>query len=161
MQKPWQLNRYLRLAQTLLREQRLGPLGRDAEEKLSATGRVPGTLDRIRDDLSTLVQLVRAYASGAYRDVPRSSLLLIAAGVLYFVSPLDLIPDLLVGVGFLDDVTVLTYVIRVVRGEIDRFRRYAASQHVVPQGQNVAESVEGTRQGMLPGTVSGRADDRS
>ena len=160
MQKPWQLNRYLRLAQALLKEQRLGSLGQEAEEKLSATGRTPGTLDQIRDDLSTLVQLVRAYASGTYRDVPRSSLLLIAAGVLYFVSPLDLIPDVLIGVGFLDDFTVLTYVIRIVRGEIERFRRQTTLRDVVPQGQDV-EPVESAGQGLLPGTVSGRADDRS
>jgi len=108
MAKPWQFARYLRLAEDVIRDLRVEALGR--------------RLQSVREDLLTLIALLRAWARGEYRDVPRKSLLVIVAGVLYFVTPIDLIPDFLVGLGFFDDVAVLTYVIGVVREEIERFR---------------------------------------
>lgn len=122
MTRPWQLKRYLKLAEVLIRDRRLGTLVRDADDKLSSGGRSGTTIQRVRGDLTTLVELLKAYATGEYRDVPTKSLLLVAAGILYFVTPIDLIPDFLLGVGYLDDLTVLTYVIGLVREEIERFR---------------------------------------
>ncbi len=122
MTRPWQLKRYLNLAAVLIRDRRLGTLGRDADDKLSSVGRSGTTIQRVRGDLTTLVELLKAYATGEYRDVPKKSLLLVAAGILYFVTPIDVIPDFLLGIGYLDDLTVLTYVIGIVRDEIERFR---------------------------------------
>ena len=122
MSPPWQLRRYLKLAEVLIRDRRLGSLGRDADDKMSSVGRSGTTFQRVREDLMTLVELLKAYATGEYRDVPRKSLLLVAAGILYFVTPIDVIPDFLLGFGYLDDLTVLTYVIGIVRDEIERFR---------------------------------------
>ena len=122
MTRPWQLKRYLKLAEVLIRDRRLDTLVRDADDKLSSVGRSGTTIQRVRGDLTTLVELLKAYATGKYRDVPTKSLLLVAAGILYFVTPIDVMPDFLLGVGYLDDLTVLTYVIGLVREEIERFR---------------------------------------
>ena len=138
MSRPWQLRRYLKLAGELVRNQRLGMLGRDADGKLSSTGQSARVLQRVREDLTTLVELLKAYATGDYRDVPMRSLLLIAAGTLYFVTPVDVIPDFLLGIGYLDDLTVLTYVIGVVREEIDRFRR----RPIVSSAETIVEVIE-------------------
>ena len=138
MTGPWQLKRYLKLAEVLIRDKRLGPLGRDADDKLSSVGRSGTTIQRIREDLTTLVELLKAYATGEYRDVPRKSLLLVAAGILYFVTPIDVIPDFLLGIGYLDDLTVLTYVIGVVRDEIERFR----NRPIVSTAETIPDAVE-------------------
>ncbi|MBM4204675.1 MAG: DUF1232 domain-containing protein [Gammaproteobacteria bacterium] len=119
MNEPWQIVRYLRLAEKVIRDQRVDGLGADASSKLSDIG---GAMRGIRDDVMTLIELVRAWARGDYRDVPLKAVVTIVAGVLYFVTPIDFIPDFLFGFGLLDDVTVLTWVIGVVRGELDRFR---------------------------------------
>ncbi len=122
MIRPWQLKRYLELAEVLIRERRLGSLGRDADDKLLSVSRSRTVVQRVREDLTTLVALLKAYATGEYRDIPTKSLILGAAGILYFVTPIDVIPDFLLGIGYLDDLTVLTYVIGIIRGEIERFR---------------------------------------
>ena len=80
------------------------------------------------DDFRTLVRLVVAYARGNYRDIPPDSLALVVAGLLYVVSPLDLIPDALPGIGFADDAVVVGWVIKSVRGELDEFRAWELSQ---------------------------------
>jgi uncharacterized membrane protein YkvA (DUF1232 family) len=48
------------------------------------------------------------------------------AALAYFVLPLDVIPDFLVGVGFTDDVAVLTAAITAIRGHIKPAHRAAA-----------------------------------
>lgn len=80
-----------------------------------------GAMARVGDDLKTLLRLLRAYATGQYRDVPIQSMLLIVAAVIYVVSPLDLIPEFVPGIGGLDDLTVLTFALKVVRTELDEF----------------------------------------
>lgn len=81
-----------------------------------------------KEKLSTFGRLLRAYALGRYRNVPWKSLLIIIAAVLYFVSPLDLIPDLLPLTGFTDDFAVLLWVYNSVATEIDKFLTWEKSQ---------------------------------
>ncbi len=79
-----------------------------------------GQIGTAVEDLKTLVRLVRAYASGAYRDVRRENLILIVAAIAYFASPIDLVPDFLPG-GFFDDAAVLGFVLRRVHDELEQF----------------------------------------
>lgn len=78
--------------------------------------------------LLALLRLLRAYASGEYRDVPAKSLILIVAGVLYFVMPIDVIPDFVIGLGFLDDAAVLAWVVSTVRTVLEDFGRWESSR---------------------------------
>lgn len=128
MSRPWQIVRYLRLAERIIRDRRVDGLGQDASDKLAGVG---GALQGVREDLITLIDLLRAWARGEYRDVPLRSIVIIVAGVLYFVTPLDFIPDFIFGLGLLDDITVLTWVVSVLRDEIDRFRNRPIDAEVI------------------------------
>lgn len=81
-----------------------------------------GKVGKIVDELKSLIRLIRAYASGEYREVRVDHLILIIAGIVYFVSPMDLLPDVLGPLGFGDDGIVLAYVLRVVAEELEAFR---------------------------------------
>ncbi|MEO5895451.1 MAG: YkvA family protein, partial [Vicinamibacterales bacterium] len=85
-------------------------------------------LKEMWQSLVAMLRLLRAYASGEYRNVPAKSLVLIVAGILYFVLPIDVIPDFLVGVGFLDDAAVLAWVFNTVRTVLDDFAGWEASR---------------------------------
>lgn len=93
-----------------------------AAGKLASTG--AARVDRIRSDLGVLIDLVRQWASGEYDQVSKGSIVTIVAAILYFLVPLDLIPDFLLGFGFIDDVAVVGYVLNVLRAEIDAFERW-------------------------------------
>jgi uncharacterized membrane protein YkvA (DUF1232 family) len=80
-------------------------------------------------DLAATWRLIRAYLRGDYRVVRIRSLLAVLAGFLYFISPVDLMPDLFLLIGFTDDVVVLALVFRVVRQELAAFRAWER-QHV-------------------------------
>jgi len=69
----------------------------------------------------TMLRLIRAYYQGNYRDVAESTLVVIIAAIIYVVNPLDLIPDAIPALGFLDDATVLALAVRRTRQTLDDF----------------------------------------
>jgi len=71
--------------------------------------------------LQSLCRLINAWLRGKYTVVPWRTIVLSIAGIIYFVNPLDLIPDLLPIVGFLDDAGVLAFVLHSIRKDLDRF----------------------------------------
>lgn len=81
-----------------------------------------------RDRFFVLGRLIKAYALGQYRDVPWKTILLIVAAVIYFVNPLDLVPDIIPLTGLTDDFAVLLWVYNTVSDEIERFREWEKTQ---------------------------------
>ena len=73
------------------------------------------------DDIYTLMRLLAAYTTGDYREIAVRSMVAVVAALVYFLNPMDLIPDFITGFGFLDDLTVLAYVIKTFKDEIDKF----------------------------------------
>ena len=106
---------------------KLRDLVQKAKGKAEAAG-ASGPLKDMWQSLLSLLRLLRAYASGQYRNVPAKSLVLIVAGILYFVMPIDLIPDFVVGIGFLDDAAVLAWVVSSVRTVVTDFEKWEASR---------------------------------
>nr|WP_276516669.1 DUF1232 domain-containing protein [Fictibacillus nanhaiensis] len=51
-------------------------------------------------------------------------MVLIVAGLLYFVSPIDAVPDFLIGAGLLDDATVLAFLFKTLSSEISSFQSW-------------------------------------
>jgi uncharacterized membrane protein YkvA (DUF1232 family) len=76
------------------------------------------------EDLQALLRLIRAYAKGEYRDLPAKTMVAAAAAVVYFVSPADLIPDPIPGVGYVDDAAVIFFVIKAISHDVERFREW-------------------------------------
>ena len=82
----------------------------------------------LKDKFFTIGRLAKAYALGHYRAVPWKTMLILLAALIYFVNPLDLIPDLLPVAGFTDDFAVLIWVYSAIEEEIDKFVSWEASQ---------------------------------
>jgi len=74
-----------------------------------------------REKFFVLGRLIKAYALGHYREIPWKTLLLIVAAVIYFLNPLDLLPDLIPLTGLTDDFAVLLWVYNSVGSEINKF----------------------------------------
>jgi uncharacterized membrane protein YkvA (DUF1232 family) len=96
-----------------------------AEQRLDRAN--AGPLTPVKRDLQTLLRLLRAYGEGSYRDVSGKNVALAGLGLLYLVSPLDVIPDFLPG-GFTDDAAVIGFVLRKVRGELAKFEAWERGQ---------------------------------
>ena len=105
---------------------------RQATDKAARLGPV-GRLGALRDDLFTLFDLLRDAIRGDYRAVSRATLLSIVGAILYFLLPLDLVPDFILGLGLLDDAAVLAYVIASVREDIETYRQWCIDRLNLPE----------------------------
>ncbi len=86
--------------------------------------RTRGTMAGAAEGLQTLIRLARAYISGRYRELPWTALITTLAALVYFVNPLDLVPDFVIGFGLLDDLTVIAFAVNGLRAELERFRAW-------------------------------------
>lgn len=78
---------------------------------------------KVFSDLMLLFRFVRAWARGDFREVPRKSVLWALFAIVYFLSPIDLIPDFLPG-GYIDDMFVIAYVTKKIRADLDRYEAW-------------------------------------
>ena len=98
----------------------------DAMKK--AKGKNKGPLGDVWRYLTALIRLTRAYFSKQYTDVPWQTIVLAIAALIYFVSPVDLIPDFIPGVGYLDDVVVISFVVASIKADLDNFLEWEDDQ---------------------------------
>lgn len=77
-----------------------------------------------REQLGVVTRLVRAYASGEYRELPWKTLLRVVAVLIYFVSPIDILPDFLPIVGLTDDIALMLWLFSGIKDDIEKFRQW-------------------------------------
>lgn len=77
--------------------------------------------------LQAMLRLLRAYYRGDYRAITESTLIVIIAAIIYVVSPLDVIPDAVPALGFLDDATVIALALRRTQQDLDDFMIWETS----------------------------------
>jgi len=80
------------------------------------------SLATVWNDFQLLIELVKSWSKGQYRSISKKSIVFIIAAILYFISPIDVIPDFLIGFGIIDDAAVISFAIKQLSGEIEKYR---------------------------------------
>lgn len=80
--------------------------------------------------IQRLFRMLRAYASGEYKGLERKKALLILGSVLYFLSPIDLIPDAIPILGWLDDLSLFAWVLNSLHEELREFTVWENEPHL-------------------------------
>ncbi len=104
-------------------------------------GRHREKLETLRADLPVLLRLTRSWGRKEYRAIPWKSIVSVVAAVLYFVSPVDLIPDLIPFFGFVDDAAVVAYVLKSFKTDIDAFRIWEIDISSVSSSSALSQAV--------------------
>ncbi len=111
--------------------EKLRGLTRQASLQAAALGK-QSALTKIWKDLSVTFRLLGQLCAGAYDRFPVRSLLLVVAGLLYFLWPFDLVPDAIPFLGWLDDATLLAFVLRSIQSDLDAFQRWEQADSAEP-----------------------------
>lgn len=72
--------------------------------------------------------LLKSYVKREYTDIGLPQLILIIAALLYFVSPLDILPDTIPGLGILDDAIVAGLIMKWCQRDIDKYMKWLKEQ---------------------------------
>jgi len=87
-----------------------------------------GALDDVWERLQLLFEAFRSWIKGDYKSIPTRSIITIIATILYFVNPLDLIPDFIVGLGLVDDAAVIAFAMKQINNDLDSFKEWKEKQ---------------------------------
>lgn len=109
---------------------RLSRLFYDARNKLTQLDSRKYNLKNFIFHISVFSRIVRDRSSGIYPHFPWKSMLSIVGSLLYFLNPLDVIPDFIPFIGYLDDITLLAWVYRSIESDVHRYLEWANGETV-------------------------------
>jgi uncharacterized membrane protein YkvA (DUF1232 family) len=81
-----------------------------------------GEISSLTEKVKLFILMIRSYIKGEYREVPFKSILLIFAGLIYFINPFDLIGDFIPGIGYIDDIGLILWILKSVEDDVIRFK---------------------------------------
>ena len=109
-------------------KQKLASLLSEAESKAKERKGEKGFVKETWEDVQLLFTMLKAYIKGEYKHIPYGSLVLIVGTILYFVMPIDSIPDVLAVFGLTDDAALIAITMKKVKGDLDRFVEWQDEQ---------------------------------
>lgn len=101
----------------------------DIDKKMSGQKVLKALLENGR----LLLSLVKDYFTGAYREVPYWAIGASALALVYVLSPVDGIPDVIPGLGYLDDATVLAFCLKLVETELEKYKEWKKTREAQTQ----------------------------
>ena len=72
----------------------------------------------------TLCLMIRDYASGVYQEIPFGTMIGIVVALLYLVSPIDIIPDVITVLGLTDDAAVIAFALKMAHSDIEDYKKW-------------------------------------
>lgn len=100
-------------------------------EKVSAKWNEVSTnpaIAKAKFQVEVFIRMVKAHLNKSYSGLSNRSVGLLVLGLLYFALPLDLVPDFIPFVGYVDDITVLLTVFKSLQTDIALFLEWEKSQ---------------------------------
>ncbi|MCB1279520.1 YkvA family protein [Prosthecobacter sp.] len=94
---------------------------KDIEDKLPK-------LKKLFEQAKVMLSMVKDYWKGAYREIPYWAISAVSLALLYVLNPADVIPDVIVGIGYLDDATVVAFCLKLVQRELERYQEWQAER---------------------------------
>jgi uncharacterized membrane protein YkvA (DUF1232 family) len=92
-----------------------------AKEKLNKEA-VRDSLGNYLEELKTLMRLLKSWVSRKYTGVETQTIVYTILAIIYFVNPTDFIPDFIFGLGFMDDIAVISWVLEKIKVDLKLFK---------------------------------------
>lgn len=79
-------------------------------------------------DVPTLCDMLIDSINGVYKSLPYSSLIMIVIAIIYTISPIDLLCDVIPVLGFLDDAAILKVVLNTIKNDLESYTFWKENQ---------------------------------
>ena len=118
-------------------QEELGKSYKKAEELLQDEDKIERFLQRLEKKLKAIplagsalanvpimASLIRNYIKKEYTEVPLGTILAVLSALIYIVSPVDVIPDVVPGIGYLDDAAVVAACWKLVESDVKEYAEW-------------------------------------
>ncbi len=85
-------------------------------------------LKKVFEQTKIMLSMVKDYWAGTYREIPYWAISAVSMALLYVLNPADVVPDVIIGVGYLDDATIVAFCLKLVQRELERYQEWQAIQ---------------------------------
>ncbi len=122
MSKESSIKEYISKAKKIINDdKKLKELIDDVLKKLKEVSSDKKTSAKLNDSLRLFIRIINAYTSKEYTYVPWKTICLIVAGLIYFIYPVDLIPDFIPVSGLIDDIALIAWIYESIQDDIENF----------------------------------------
>lgn len=106
-------------------------IGKVVRRSKSLRHLINGPLGNMGEEALQLLGMVKDYATGTYRQLPKSTVLAATFALLYVLNPFDIMPDFIPGIGYLDDMSMVALVIGSIRKDLETYSRWRRSRAAI------------------------------
>jgi uncharacterized membrane protein YkvA (DUF1232 family) len=71
-----------------------------------------------------VVRMIRNSINGNYQKLPWQTLVMMVAGLIYFLAPLDALPDFIPVAGLVDDATILLWLGKSFQDDLSKYKAW-------------------------------------
>ena len=129
MSKESSIKEYISKAKKIINDdKKLKELIDDVLKKLKEVSSDKKTSAKLNDSLRLFIRIINAYTSKEYTYVPWKTICLIVAGLIYFIYPVDLIPDFIPVSGLIDDIALIAWIYESIQDDIENFLEWEKLQ---------------------------------
>jgi uncharacterized membrane protein YkvA (DUF1232 family) len=115
-----------RASKILSQPERVNRLLKTSKEKLTTLELEEQDFKGILGALRTFIRMAKAFGSGRYH-IPWTTILIVVAALIYFVVPMDMLPDFIPVAGYIDDFSVIMAVFKKVKSDVVAFQAWERS----------------------------------
>lgn len=90
---------------------------KEVDEKINNSG----VLQKYGELAKVMYGMLKDYRKGVYSQVPWFTIATIAFSFLYILNPLDIIPDFIPGLGYIDDMAIITFGLRFIESDLHNY----------------------------------------
>jgi uncharacterized membrane protein YkvA (DUF1232 family) len=79
-------------------------------------------------EVPKLCDMINDVISGLYKDIPYASIVMVIVALIYMISPLDILPDVIPALGVTDDAAMIFLVLDTLRNDLENYDSWKKSQ---------------------------------
>lgn len=96
----------------------------DSASKIKSKMQANSRFDKFLADGKVMIALIRDYWKKDYTEIPWYAMTAIVFALLYVLNPLDLAPDYIPFLGYMDDVTVFSFALTLVNKDLTAYKNW-------------------------------------
>ena len=145
--KKYVTNKFTKIAQDLIENpQGLKFRLENVKEKLNRQN-VIDALGKNLEDFKTLLRMAKLWISRRYSKISKQSIILVIVALIYFITPTDFVPDFILGLGYVDDISVLKWVLSQISVDLENFKQWEKEKSYKKSESEITEETEELKEG--------------